>query len=409
MTPTYHVADLFNDTLTPFKWTKKKTVQDGTKIVVPQPLELRVRLRSHYATNFDDPEHGWRKRYGLVFADTTSLLTFNMDSTPGDNISKDEQYTFASRMEAEFPEGEEYLLELFQDHVTALREMPLDPQDAVKYGTLQPYILQLRRPIFAQQDNGIQRNEDAAWPYIHLLTKIPEEYLPPNPAVPMFTVPDLRSTHETPTVAIFSFIAHVIRVENRHQDNSPAQQGRNSTPAYTIKFVDITAPAAGVLKTINIFSNANTILLHGILSLSRVCPAVAVFTGFSRNDKYVSSTSSSRVRHLQTGADIDELFEEQLSEVTKATIVRHMLDDAHVQQGKRSTLMSPTRPSPSLLLTATKSPSKYAVPVIPPSSPPSSTAPKRQQQSPSASWGEVTPPVSPMPPQKKPRRSLNKN
>jgi len=72
MTPTYHVADLFNDTLTPFKWTKKKTVQDGTKIVVPQPLELRVRLRSHYATNFDDPEHGWRKRYGLVFADTTS-------------------------------------------------------------------------------------------------------------------------------------------------------------------------------------------------------------------------------------------------------------------------------------------------------------------------------------------------
>ncbi len=61
----------------------------------------------------------------------------SMESMPGDNISKDEQYTFASRMEAEFPEGEEFLLELFQDHVTALKQMPLDPQVAVKNGAAQ--------------------------------------------------------------------------------------------------------------------------------------------------------------------------------------------------------------------------------------------------------------------------------
>jgi hypothetical protein len=71
-----------------------------------------------------------------------------------------------------------------------------------------------------------------------------------------------------------------------------------------------------VLQTINVFSYANTVLLHGLQSMSRACPAVAVFTGFSRNDKYISSTSSSRVQHLESEADIEQLFQEQLSDVT---------------------------------------------------------------------------------------------
>ena len=401
MSITYDLGHLFDDSLSGYKWTTKKTV-DGVKIVVQQSLELRVRLRSHYATNFDDPQHGWRKRYGLVFADHKSLLTFNMDSMPGENISKDDQYIFASRMEAEFPEGEEYIIELYKDHYSAIRDTPLDPQDATKYGTLQPYILQLRRPTFSQSHDSIVREEDGAWPHVHRLKNIPEESWPANYAVPGFTVPDLSSTYERPTAAIFSFIAHVIRVENRQQENSPATPARNSTPAYTIKFIDITAPAAGVLKTINIFSNANTVLLHGILSLSRKCPGVAVFTGFSRNDKYVSTTSSSRVRQLETDADIDELFQEQITDVTKATITRFLQDDAHVQQGRRSTLDSPSRPTPPPLLKATKSPSKYAiVPTVPSSPPPSSTALKRNMESPATVWGEENPPSTPPPSKKK--------
>jgi hypothetical protein len=400
MSITYRLNDLFNDSLSEYKWTTKKTV-DGVRTVMQQSLELRVRLRSHYATNFDDPQHGWRKRYGLVFADNKSLLTFNMDSMPGENISKDDQYIFATRMEAEFPEGEEYIIELYKDHYSALRDMPLDPHDATKYGTLQPYILQLRRPTFSRPDEAIVREEDGAWPHVHRLKNIPEDSWPANPAVPEVTVPDLSSTHERPTAAIFSFIAHVTRVENRHLDNSPAQQGRNSTPAYTIKFIDITAPAAAVLKTINIFSNANTLLLHGVLSLSLKCPGVAVFTGFSRNDKYVSTTSSSRVRQLETADDIEELFQEQISELTKAAIKRFLQDDANVQQGRRSTLDSPSRPTPPPLLKATKSPSKYAmVPAVPSSPPPSSTAIiKRTKESPATVWGEEhTPPAK-----KKPR------
>ena len=395
---TYNVAALFNDDLSEYKWTVKKSNGEGKKVSVPQSLELRVRLRAHYATNFDDPQHGWRKRYGLVFADSSSILTFNMDSVPGDHISKDEQYAFASRMEAEFPEGEEYIVELFHDHYLALREMALDPQDAVKYGTLQPYILQLRRPTFHQQDDATTRVEDEAWPHVHRLKNIPEASWPTNPAVPEFPVPDLSSSYERPTAAIFSFIAHVLRVENRQQDSSPAQQvpGRNSTPAYTIKFVDITAPAAGVLKTINIFFNENTVLLHGILSMSRTCPAVAVFTGFSRNDKYISSTSSSRVRHLQPNDDIDDLFMGQLSDQTHKTIARHLQDDAHVAQGKRSTIASPSRPTPAPLLKATKSPSKYAIAAaVPPATPPSSKAQKRLEQG--SAWGveETQPETTP--------------
>ena len=90
MPVTYCLDDLFNDKVSEYKWSKNQKGPDGTRTDVPQALELRVRLRSYYATNFDDPEHGWRKRYGLVFADITSLLTFNMDSTPGVNISKED-------------------------------------------------------------------------------------------------------------------------------------------------------------------------------------------------------------------------------------------------------------------------------------------------------------------------------
>ena len=122
MPVTYSLGDLFNETMSEYKWSRKVQGPDGKKTAMPQSLELRVRLRSHYATNFDDPEHGWRKRYGLIFADTTSLLTFNMDSTPGVNISKEDQYSFASRMETEFPEGEEYILELFQITTTRSRK-----------------------------------------------------------------------------------------------------------------------------------------------------------------------------------------------------------------------------------------------------------------------------------------------
>jgi len=399
MPVTYSLGDLFNEKVSEYKWSRKVQGPDGKKTAMPQSLELRVRLRSHYATNFDDPEHGWRKRYGLIFADTTSLLTFNMDSTPGVNISKEDQYSFASRMETEFPEGQEYILELFQDHYNALKEMPLDPQDALKYGTLQPYILQLRRPTFSKPTSAnseIVREEDAAWPYIHRLTNIPEASWPSNPPVPLFALPDICSTFERVTGSIFSFIGHVVRVENRQQDSSPAQQGRSSTPAYTIKFVDITAPAAGVLKTINIFPNANTPLLHGLLSISRTCPAVAVFTGFSRTEKYVSSTPSSRVTHLLSDADIDDLFHTQLSDVTKATILRHLEDDVHVRNGRSSSILSPSRPTPPPLLQATKSPSKYAVhvvhaaTVVPASSPPTTKVVKRRLESPSENGQPTT-------------------
>ena len=397
MPVTYSLANLYDDSLTEYIWSRKEKGPDGKRTMVPQSLELRVRLRSHYATNFDDPEHGWRKRYGLVFADTTSLLTFNMDSMPGVNISKEDQYSFASHMEGQFPEGEEYILELFQDHYNALKEFPLDPQDALKYGTLQPYILQLHRPTFSKPTSAnadIVRQDDQAWPYIHRLSDIPEASRPSNPEVPLFAVPDLWSTFERVTGAIFSFIGHVIRVENRQQDNSPAQQGKNNTPAYTIKFVYITAPAIQVLKTINIFPNANTVLLHGLLSVSRKCPAVAVFTGFSRNDKYISSTPTSRVRHLQTNADVEELFQDQLSDVTKAAILRHLEDDAQVRSGKCSSILSPSRPAPLPLLQAAKSPSRYAVvhaaAVVPASSPPSTKTAKRQLQSPSADYAEAT-------------------
>jgi hypothetical protein len=119
---TYSLADLFNGNLSEYTWSTGKGGADGVRTAVEQSLELRVRLRSHYATNFNDQEHGWRKRYGLVFADTTRLLTFNMDSTTGHNITKHEQPSFASRMKTEFPEGKEYIIELFQDHYTALKK-----------------------------------------------------------------------------------------------------------------------------------------------------------------------------------------------------------------------------------------------------------------------------------------------
>jgi hypothetical protein len=239
--------------------------------------------------------------------------------------------------------------------------MALDPQDAVKYGTLQPYILQLRRPTFStliSNTTDIVRVEDAAWPYIHPLNEITEVFWPSNPAVPQFTIPDLSSTFGRVTGSIYSFIGHVIRVENRKQDISPAQQGTNSTPAYKIIFVDITALITGeMLQTINIYSNANTVLLRGLLSMSRACPAVAVFTGFSRNDKFISSTSSSRVQHLETEADIEDLFQEQLSDVTKASIVRHLRDDVHVRHTRCSSILI-TTPS---LNQASKSPRKHTV------------------------------------------------
>ena len=343
---TYSLADLFNDNLSEYKWScealhliaDRRGYFNDVRTAVAQSLELRVRLRSHYATNFEDQEHGWRKRYGLVFADTTSLLTFNMDSTPGQIISKNEQYSFAQRMKTEFPEGKEYIIELFQDHYTALKEMALDPEDAVKYGTLQPYILQLRRPTFCTptaNTTDIVRVDDAAWPYVHRLNDLREVFWPAHPAVPLLTIPDLSTTFGRVTGSIISFIGHVVRVEHRKQDNSTAQERRNSTPAFTIKFVDIALKVEEVLQSINIFSNANTVLLHGLLSISRACPAVAVFTGFSRNDQYISSTSSSRVQHLESETDIEQLFQEQLSAVMKATIVRHMKDDVSVRYARK--------------------------------------------------------------------------
>ena len=60
-------------------------------------------------------------------------------------------------MEAEFPEGEEYILELFQDHYTALKEIPLDPQDALKYGSSSPTFYSFAVQRFQSRLQRIQR------------------------------------------------------------------------------------------------------------------------------------------------------------------------------------------------------------------------------------------------------------
>jgi hypothetical protein len=102
------------------------------------------------------------------------------------------------------------------------------------------------------------------------------------------------------------------------------------------------------------------------------------------------------VTHLQSNADIDDLFHTQLSDVTKATILRHLEDDAHVRSGRSSSILSPSRPTPSPLLQATKSPSKYAVhvvhaaTVVPASSPPTNKVVKRRLESPSENGQPTT-------------------
>jgi hypothetical protein len=386
---TYSLADLFNNKLSGYPWNTRKGGADGNRTAVEQSLELRVRLRSHYATNFDDQKHGLRKRYGLVFADTTSLLTFNMDSTPGHNITKHEQSSFASRMKTQFPEGKEYIIELFQDHYTALKTMALDPQDAVKYGTLQPYILQLRRPIFTtpiSNTTDILRVHDAAWPYIQPLNEI----WPSNPPIPRFTIPDLGSTIGRVTGSIFSFIGYVIRVENRKQAFSPEHQATKSTPPYKIIFVDVTELITGE-QTINIYSNANTVLLRGVLSMSRACPAVAVFTGFSRNEQFISSTSSSRVRHLDSEADIEDLFQDQLSDVTKASIIRHLRDDVHVRHTRCSSILIKTT-SLNQASTSTRKHTEQVVHAVhagPASSPTTTNSVKRHLESTTVHWNQT--------------------
>jgi hypothetical protein len=124
------------------------------------------------------------------------------------------------------------------------------------------------------------------------------------------------------------------------------------------------------------------------------CPfrAHALQSPYSLDSQEPISTSvrlHHRVRHLLSDADIEELFHTQLSDVTKATILRHLEDDVHVRNGRSSSISSPCRPTPPPLLLATKSPSKYAIQnvhaaaVVPASSPPSTKIVKRRLESPS--------------------------
>jgi hypothetical protein len=352
------ISELYNDSLCDYVWAGKK------KPFTPISVDLRVRLRASYGVNYEVIA-GWKKRHVLIFADPSGLFCINIESDT--NISKDQQTVWARNIEQEYPVGQEFIIELYNDHYNALIQERLAPEECSKFGIVNPFILTLPRPTFSTDAHGATTLDDhTAWPHI-MNTALLQEVSLPGQAPGVYCVPDIQAFENARENTSFTMIVNILHVERRELLASPSKESapRQTKPLFTIKFNDIYLPGTAPFKSLNIFGNSSPDLVAAVtqLATSGMTPTTALFTSVIKRTGYLNATPATRVTALPDQPARNLFAPSALSDFTFTRLDNVARDNQQVRQsGGMASTLATARFSPAALATAKRSPSKYGSP-----------------------------------------------